>query len=110
MTTHEVSKKIQLLNDERTQLLEELKENSIYTYALSEKDNPIIPNFNLSNMVERLNKVEGQITYYKHLINHANSTNTIEGVTIDTILIRLGLLSKKKDLLVIAKKSGKSLA
>lgn len=76
------------------------KERESYLYTASINEEPVIPEYDYSEVAATIAEIDEKICKIKHAINLANVTNTVEvnGVqmSIDTILVKMAQYNKRK--------------
>ena len=74
-----------------------------YIYTVATDEEPLIPDYDYSEVAGKMTELEEQICTIKHAINLANATNTVvvndKAMSIDTLLIRMAQLNKRKRIL-----------
>ena len=79
----------------------------MYTVAVGES--PVIPEYDYAEVAGKIAELDYKVTIIKHAINLANVTNIISvgkvEYSIDTILIRMAQLNKRKAFLDMLRKN-----
>ncbi len=79
------------------------KECESCTYVASVEEEPVIPDYDFSEVTAAISEIDDKIVRIKHAINVSNSINTIivgeKTMTIDETLIRMAQLNKRKEFL-----------
>ena len=79
------------------------KESDSCYYTVGVDEEPLIPDYDYSDVASRIEEIDRKICTIKHAINLANVTSTIEVcgelITIDTVLVRMAQLNKRKVIL-----------
>ena len=74
-----------------------------YVYTVATDEEPLIPDYDYSEVAGEMAKLEEKICIIKHAINLANATNTVlvydKEMSIDTLLIRMAQLNRRKRVL-----------
>ena len=81
--------------------------SAVYTVAVGES--PVIPEYDYAEVAGKIAELDYKVTIIKHAINLANVTNIISvgkvEYSIDTILIRMAQLNKRKAFLDMLRKN-----
>ena len=84
------------------------KEKQGCTYTATADEEPIIPEYDYSEVSGNIVDIDEKIVKIKHAINVSNATNTIrvgdKQMTIDEILVRMAQQSRRKSFLDILRK------
>ena len=79
------------------------KEQEGYLYVAALDEEPVIPDYNYEEVAKNIADIDEQIVKIKHAINVTNCTNTVtvggEQMTIDTILVKMAQLNRRKSVL-----------
>lgn len=79
------------------------KENSSCLYTAAEGEEPVIPEYDYGEVAGKIEDLDARICRIKHAINLANVTSALEvnggQMTVDTILVRMAQLNKRKTFL-----------
>ena len=98
MTSAYANKVLRKLNDDKEFWIRKESEGTSYVAALDEE--PIIPDYDYSKVAAEIAAIDERVIKIKHAINVANATNTVkvgdEEMTIDTILIKMAQLQRRK--------------
>ena len=98
MTSASANKVIRKLHEDKEFWLR--KENEGYTYVVGLDEEPVIPEYDYRLVADEIAEIDNKIAIIKHTINVVNSTNEIEvgdkKMSIDTILIKMAQLNKRK--------------
>ena len=98
MTTAQIMKKLNMLEEKKELLRNQESENHEYTVAQGEE--ACIPNYDFTEVNNAIEKLDEQIANLKHIINVENVKNTLningEEVTIDRALVRMSQLQRRK--------------
>lgn len=101
MTSAYASKRLKQLKEEK--LLNECTEMCDSRYTATLEEEPIIPEYDYFEVAGKIAAIDEEIQIIKHAVNLSNATNTVEvngkEYTIDTILIRMSQLNKRKSVL-----------
>ena len=75
-------------------------EGDSYLYTAYADEEPLIPEYDYSEVAAKMDEIDEKICIIKHAINLANATNVIvvngKEVSIDTVLVRMAQLNKRK--------------
>lgn len=109
MTSAYANKVLRRLNEDKEFYLNKEKTGQVYVAAIDEE--PVIPDYDYSDVSEKIAEIDAKIMKImkiKHAINvvNVNSTINVGGVnmTIDSILVRMAQLNKRKSILDIMRK------
>lgn len=84
------------------------KEATSYTYVAAINEDPVIPEYDYSEVASTIATIDKMIAVIKHALNIANATSMVQvgntEMSIDTILIRMAQLNKRKAVLDIMRK------
>ena len=99
MTSAYANKVIKKLNDDKEFWRNKEREGYLYVASLDEE--PVIPDYNYSEVAAKIAEIDEKIVKIKHAISLANATNKIDvgngrQMTIDMILIAMAQLSNRK--------------
>lgn len=76
------------------------KEASSYCYVAALNEEPVIPEYDYAQVAATIAELDDKIAIIKHAINMANATAKVlvgdEEMSIDTILIKMAQLNKRK--------------
>ena len=106
MTSAYANKMLKSLEDEKTYWVN--KEETSSTYVVANNEEPVVPEYDYVQVANMISEIDEKITIIKHALNVANATakvvvDDIE-MSIDTILIRMAQLNKRKNVLDIMRK------
>lgn len=96
ITPDGAQKLIRSLEEERKQLVEKMKELSVFTVAVSEGDpDELRPDFNFTRTVAEINEIDKKIIKIKHARNIFNTKTSLpdETMTLDEALILMSMLN-----------------
>ena len=98
MTSAYANKVLKKLNDDKTYYLNKEEEGQVYVAAIDEE--PVIPDYDYVEVSAKIAEIDEKIVKIKHAINVVNATNKIavgnSEMTVDTILVRMAQLNKRK--------------
>lgn len=101
MTSAYANKVIKRLNEDKEFLRNKEREGYLYVAALDEE--PVIPEYNYEEVAKSISEIDEQIIQIKHAININNCINEVmvgnSKITIDTILVKMAQLNKRKEVL-----------
>ncbi len=101
MTSAYANKMLRKLNDDKEFWLNKEVEGYMYEAALDEE--PVIPDYDYNEVSEKITEIDEKVAKIKHAINVSNSSNTVTvggtQVTVDTVLVRMAQLNKRKEFL-----------
>lgn len=101
MTSADAAKRIRKLSEDKEYWRK--RENEDCTYIASIDEEPVIPDYDYSEVAEKIRHIDEMILIIKHAINVNNATNYIDvngkPMTVDEILIKMAQLSKRKAVL-----------
>ena len=107
MTSAYASKVLRKLQEDKEFWLDKEREGHVYVAALDEE--PLIPDYDYRTVADNIMEVDQKIVKIKHAINLVNATNLLavrgEMMTVDTILVKMAQLNKRKDRLDIMRKN-----
>ena len=79
------------------------KEEASSTYVAAVNEEPVIPEYDYAEVAKTICEIDEKITIIKHALNLSNATATIlvgdVEMSVDTILIRMAQLNKRKTIL-----------
>ena len=106
MTSAYANKMLKSLEDEKTYWIN--KEETSSTYVVANNEEPVVPEYDYVQVANTIAEIDEKITSIKHALNVANAAakvvvDDIE-MSIDTILIRMAQLNKRKNVLDIMRK------
>ena len=98
MTSAYANKVLKKLNDDKNYYLNKEEEGQVYVAAIDEE--PVIPDYDYVEVSAKIAEIDEKIVKIKHSINVVNATNKIavgnSEMTVDTILVRMAQLNKRK--------------
>lgn len=98
MTSAYANKLLNQLNEDKDFWTTKERESYLYTAAVNEE--PVIPEYDYSEVAATIAEIDEKICKIKHAINLANVTNTVEvngaQISIDTILVKMAQYNKRK--------------
>ena len=98
MTSAYANKVLKKLNDDKNFYLNKEEEGQVYVAAIDEE--PVIPDYDYVEVSAKIADIDEKIVKIKHAINVINATNKIavgdSEMTVDTILVRMAQLNKRK--------------
>lgn len=101
MTSAYANKMIRSLEDDKNYWWSKECESSTYVAAVNEE--PVIPEYDYAQVAETIAEIDKKIAVIKHALNLTNATATVlvgdTEMSIDTILIRMAQLNKRKQVL-----------
>lgn len=101
MTSAYANKVLRKLNEDKEFWRSKEAEGCTYVAALDEE--PVIPEYDYSQVADTIDQIDRKIVKIKHAINNANLTSQIqvgdEVMTVDQILIRMAQLNRRKSFL-----------
>ncbi|MBQ8663113.1 MAG: hypothetical protein IJ471_04580 [Eubacterium sp.] len=84
------------------------KEETSSTYIVANNEEPVVPEYNYVQVANTIAEIDKKIAVIKHALNVANATaKVVVGdieMSIDTILIRMAQLNKRKNVLDVMRK------
>lgn len=79
------------------------KEASSSSYVVANNEEPVIPEYDYIEVAANIEEIDNKITIIKHALNVANATAVVQvgdvDMSIDTILIKMAQLNKRKAIL-----------
>ena len=106
MTSAYANKLLKQLNDDKEFWANKERTSFVYTAAVGET--PVIPEYDYKEVAATIAELDNKICRIKHAINLANVTTQVEVdgqmLFIDTILVRMAQLNKRKSMLDIMRK------
>ncbi len=101
MTSAVANKMVRKLMDDKAYYRSLEEEGSVYVASLDE--DPVIPEYNYSEVAAKLDEINEKIVKIKHAINLSNCTNSVtvgeETMTIDMVLVKMAQLNARKSVL-----------
>jgi len=97
-TSSEAAKLLRRLNEEHESLKSRENKCCTFNISLEEKVEDVRPEYDFTEVQERLELLEAQVRYVKHAINEFNTRTVVPGfdLTIDQMLVYIPQLSEKK--------------
>ena len=84
------------------------KEEASSTYVVANNEEPVVPEYDYVQVANTIAEIDEKIAVIKHALNVANATaKVVVGdieMSIDTILIRMAQLNKRKNILDVMRK------
>ena len=84
------------------------KEETSSTYIVANNEEPVVPEYDYMQVANTIVEIDKKIAVIKHALNVANATaKVVVGdieMSIDTILIRMAQLNKRKNILDVMRK------
>lgn len=84
------------------------KEEASSTYVVANNEEPVVPEYDYVQVANTIGEIDEKIAVIKHALNVANATaKVVVGdieMSIDTILIRMAQLNKRKNILDVMRK------
>lgn len=84
------------------------KEETSSTYVVANNEEPVVPEYDYMQVAITIGEIDEKIAVIKHALNVANATaKVVVGdieMSIDTILIRMAQLNKRKNVLDVMRK------
>lgn len=106
MTSAYANKLLKSLEDEKAFLVN--KENSSNTYVAAINEEPVIPEYDYAETAGAIEAIDEKIAVIKHALNLSNATAKVQVgekvMTVDTILIRMAQLNRRKLILDMLRK------
>lgn len=101
MTSAYANKVLRRLNEDKEFYLNKEKEGQVYVATIGEE--PVIPDYDYSDVSAKIAEIDAKIMKIKHAINVVNVNSTINAggvnMTIDSVLVRMAQLNKRKSIL-----------
>ncbi|SFG59921.1 hypothetical protein [Oribacterium sp. WCC10] len=101
MTSAFANKVLRRLNDEKDFYLSKEQEGQVYVASLDEE--PVIPDYDYSEVSTKIAEIDEKIVKIKHAINVTNVSSTVRvgnaDMTIDSVLVKMAQLNKRKSIL-----------
>lgn len=101
MTSSYANKVLRKLQEDKEFWVNKENEEFVYVAALDEE--PVIPEYDYKAVADTIEEIDEKIVRIKHAINVVNTTNEIQvgnkKMSIDTILVRMAQLNKRKAVL-----------
>ena len=106
MTSAFANKYIKKLNDDKEFYLNKEREGYVYVASLDEE--PVIPDYDYSDVAQKIAEIDDRILIIKHALNVVNATNTVvvnnRSYSIDQLLVRMAQLNSRKSMLDMMRK------
>lgn len=84
------------------------KEEASSTYVVANNEEPVVPDYDYLQVANIIAEIDEKITVIKHALNVANATAKVmvgdTEMSIDTILIKMAQLNKRKSVLDVMRK------
>ena len=84
------------------------KEETSSTYVVANNEEPVVPEYDYMQVANTIAEIDEKIAVIKHALNVANATAKVMvgdvEMSIDTILIRMAQLNKRKNVLDVMRK------
>lgn len=101
MTSAYANKLLKQLEEEKHFWLN--KESSSATYVAAINEEPVVPEYDYSNVAEKIETLDKKIAAIKHAINISNANTKLQigekEYSVDTILVRMAQLNGRKAIL-----------
>ena len=101
MTSAYANKMLRKLNDDKEFWRAKEEEGSIYMATIDEE--PVVPEYDYSEVSKNIAEIDEKIVRVKHAINLSNCPNEIQvgdnKLTIDAVLVKMAQLNKRKAIL-----------
>lgn len=96
LTSAGANKMIKALNEDLEGLLKKEETESTTTYGINEE--PLPTDYDFARMQQQMDALNQKIAVLRHAVNVFNTTTVLEefGFTIDEALVRMAMLTKKK--------------
>ncbi len=98
MTSAYANKMLKKLNEDKD--FWRTKELTGYVYVAALDEEPVIPDYDYVEVARNIEEIDEKIVKIKHAINLSNTANEVmvgnKKMTIDTILVRMAQLNKRK--------------
>lgn len=98
MTSAYANKVLRKLNEDKDYWCAKEREGAVYIAALDEE--PVIPDYNYSEVKTMIEEIDEKIVKIKHAVNLANLNSSVavgdKMMTVDLILIRMTQLNRRK--------------
>ena len=98
LTSSVANKMLRQLEEDKSFYRDRENSGTFYSAALGEE--PVIPEYDYAENSAAIAEIDEKVAKLRHAINLSNATNTVdvdgEIMTIDTLLIRMAQLSKRK--------------
>ena len=101
MTSALANKMIRKLNEDKEFWLQ--KEREASTFVASVDEEPVIPEYDYSEVAAKIDEIDAEVTTIRHAINVNNCANLVQvgdaEMTVDTILVKMAQLNARKNIL-----------
>ena len=101
MTSAYANKMIRSLEEDKSFWVN--KENESCTYVVALNEEPVIPEYDYAEVADTIAKIDEKIAVIKHALNLSNATAKVPvgktEMSVDTILIRMAQLNRRKEFL-----------
>jgi hypothetical protein len=101
MTSAYANKMLRSLEEDKNYWLN--KEETSCTYVAAVNEEPVIPEYNYAEVAANISEIDEKIAVIKHALNVANATAKVKvadtEMSIDTILIKMAQLNRRKTIL-----------
>lgn len=106
MTSAYANKMLRSLEEDKTFWLNKEATSSTYVVAINEE--PVVPEYDYVEVADTIAKIDEKIAIIKHALNVTNATARVQvgdmEMSIDTILIKMAQLNKRKSMLDVMRK------
>lgn len=106
MTSAYANKVLKRLNEDKEFWLN--KERTSYLYKATADEEPVIPEYDYSDVAANIAEIDRKIAIIKHAINLVNVTSSVRvgdiDMSIDTILVKMAQLNRRKSVLDFMRK------
>ena len=101
MTSAYANKKLKSLEEDKAFWVK--KENNSCTYVASINEEPVVPEYDYLEVAQKIEELDAKIAVIKHALNLHNAMAHVQvgdtEMSIDTILIKMAQLNKRKNIL-----------
>lgn len=101
VTSAYANKMLKKLNEDKD--FYRAKERDGYLYVVAVDEEPVVPEYDYKEVADSIAAIDDKIVRIKHAINVVNVTSVIdvngEAMTVDSILVKMAQLNKRKDIL-----------
>ncbi|MBR4027228.1 MAG: hypothetical protein IKJ01_06675 [Lachnospiraceae bacterium] len=101
VTSAYANKLIKQLEEDKSFWLQKEEESQVYNVSMGEE--PLIPEYDYLKVANTIAEIDEKICKIKHAINLHNATSTVtvgdEEMTIDTILVKMAQMNRRKKIL-----------
>ena len=106
MTSAYANKMLRSLEEDKAFWMNKETASSIYVVAINEE--PVVPEYDYAEVAATIAEIDEKIAIIKHALNVANATAKVQiedvEMSIDTILIKMAQLNKRKSVLDVMRK------